>query len=251
MVLRPLLILLTAAGLLWGAPAATATVAPPARAVVSSCQRGPDATDRAGVFTGSMRRIAGAERMQMRFALQARTPDLPHWTGVAATGFGTWVSAAPGVSRYVYTKRVQGLLAPASYRVLVRFRWLDAGGALLAHALDTSGSCRQPDPRADLTVRSIGIEAAPNPARRRYVVLVRNTGRSHVGPTQLTLTIAGAAQPAAGVPDLAAGEGTLVTLTGPACAEGDELTAEADSGQAIDEADEADDVLSRTCPAAG
>jgi hypothetical protein len=252
MVLRPLLCALAAAALLGAAPAGAAAALPGgARAALTSCQRGAEPADRAGVFTGSMRRVAGTARMQMRFTLQARTPDRPHWTAVTAAGFGTWASAAPGVSRYAYTKRVEGLLAPASYRVGVRFRWLDASGDVLAHTHAVSGMCRQPDPRANLVVRSIGVEAAPNPARRRYVVLVRNTGRSHAEPTLLTLSIDGVAQPAADVPDLAAGEGTLVTLTAPACAAGAELTAEADSGQAIDEADEADNLLSRPCPASG
>ncbi len=76
-----------------------------------------------------MRTVRGAARMQMRFTLQARTPDTTRWSAVAAPGFGTWVSSAPGTSRYVYTKRVEGLLAPASYRVQLRFRWLSDAGA--------------------------------------------------------------------------------------------------------------------------
>ena len=91
--------------------------------MLSACERGTDELDRAAVFEGQMRTIAGASRMQMRFTLQARTPDTARWSAVAAPGFGTWVSSAPGTSRYVYTKRVESLLAPASYRVLLRFRW--------------------------------------------------------------------------------------------------------------------------------
>src|SRR3954454_4050706 len=149
MVLRPLLSALVAAALLWAAPAEAAMTPGAARAFLSSCRRGPDPADRAGVFTGSMRRSARNARMQMRFTLQARTPDRARWSTVTAAGFGTWVSSAPGVGRYVYTKRVEGLLAPASYRVAVRFRWLDASGAGLQRTKAYCPVCRQPGPRGD------------------------------------------------------------------------------------------------------
>jgi hypothetical protein len=239
---------LLAAALAVAPAGAASAAAPAARAVVTGCERGLEPADRTGTFEGQMRRIAGTARMQMRFALQARTPDRARWSTVSAPGFGTWLGSSPGTARYVYTKRVGNLLAPAAYRVTVHFRWLDAAGAVLATAHQSSPACRQPDPRPDLVVRSIGVEAAPSPARRRYVVLVRNTGRSHAAPTTLALSIGGEAQPDASVPDLAAGEGTLVTVTGPACAEGAELVAAADAGQIVDESDESDDVLTRACP---
>src|SRR5687767_6408803 len=101
------------------APAAGAAAVPrsAAKAVLDACERSTDELDRAAVFEGQMRTIAGASRMQMRFTLQARTPEETRWSAVAAPGFGTWVGSAAGTSRYVYTKRVENLLAPASYRV--------------------------------------------------------------------------------------------------------------------------------------
>jgi hypothetical protein len=231
------------------ASAAPVTAPAPARALTTGCVRGLDQSDRAAVFEGQMKRVAGAARMQMRFSLQARTPDRDHWMTVAAPGFGAWVTAAPGTARYVYDKRVENLLAPASYRVTVRFRWLSASGATVASEKLRSPACKQPDPRPNLVVRSMSVQPAQNPARRRYVVLVRNTGRSAAEPSSLGFSIDGQALSPAPVPTLAAGEGTLVTMTGPACAEGAPLVAEADSDETVDESDETDDVLSRPCPA--
>ncbi|MGH2967915.1 MAG: CARDB domain-containing protein, partial [Solirubrobacteraceae bacterium] len=208
-----------------------------------------DETERAGVFEGQMRRLRGAERMQMRFTLQARTPERDRWSSVNAAGFGTWVSSAPGTSRYVYTKRVEGLLAPASYRVLLRFRWLDAGGEVVERARAYSRTCRQPDPRANLVVGSIGVQPAVDPARRRYVVFVRNSGRTDSEPFSLAVSVDGEPLPPAPVFALAPGEGTLVTVEGPACVPGAPIDAEADAGEVVDERTEADNRLTQACPA--
>src|SRR5215217_2287863 len=144
MPLRAVLLSLLAL-LLAAAPAAARS---PAKAVLAGCEQGTGEADAAGVFEGQMRTIQGAARMQMRFSLQVRTPDRPRWTTVQVPGFGPWATSAAGTARYVYTKRVEGLLAPASYRVRVRFRWLDAGGIMLQRAKAYSPTCRQPDPRA-------------------------------------------------------------------------------------------------------
>ncbi len=51
------------------APAAGAAAVPrsAAKAVLDACERSTDELDRAAVFEGQMRTIAGASRMQMRF----------------------------------------------------------------------------------------------------------------------------------------------------------------------------------------
>jgi hypothetical protein len=229
-------------------PAAAAAARPRAEALVDSCEKATLESDGTGVFVGRMRAIAGSRRMQMRFTLQTRATRLDRWTAIAVPGFGVWTTSEPGRSRYVYTKTVEHLLAPASYRVSVRFRWLDADGARIGSMRDASPACKQPDPRPNLRVRGIGVEAAADAGTRRYVMLVRNNGHTTAGASSLTLTVAGVAQPDAVVPQLAPGEGTLVTLDGPACKPGTQLSAEADSGDAIDEGDESDNTFTRSCP---
>jgi hypothetical protein len=231
------------------APAAGAAVPRwAAKAVVDDCQRGRDDTDRAAVFEGQMRTVRGAARMQMRFTLQARTPDSIRWSTVDAPGFGTWVSSAPGTSRYVYTKRVEGLLAPASYRVQLRFRWLSDRGRTLAAARRSSRACRQPDPRPNLVVSSLTVQRTAFAGRYRYVAFVRNTGRSPAEESALRVAFGGTRLPLAPVLALEPGEGVQVTVEGPACGEGAPVDADADAGDAIDERDEADNRFTRLCP---
>jgi hypothetical protein len=248
MVRRIAILTALAAALL--APAAHAAVPKSARAVtLTSCERGTGDGDGAAVFEGAMRSLPRTARLQMRFALQARTPDRPRYVTIAAPGFGSWVSSAAGTSRYVYTKRVQNLLAPASYRVKLRFRWLDASGAVVRRAKAYSAACRLPDPRPDLEVRSVGVQPGSDASHRRYVAYVRNTGRTAAGASSLELNVAGVLLGPTPVAELAPGEGALVAIEGPACTTGDPIVADADAGEAVDERDEADNRFTRTCPA--
>jgi len=221
-----------------------------AKAVLADCERGTDldSTGRAAVFEGQMRPVRGAAKMQMRFSLQARTPDTVRWSSVAAPGFGTWLSSQPGTSRYVYTKRVEGLLAPASYRVQLRFRWLSSSGRTLATARRNSPICRQPDPRPNLVVSSLAVRPTAKPGRYRYVAFVRNTGRSAAEESALRVAAGGVELPFAPVIALEPGEGLEVAVEGPACAEGAPVDADADAGEAVDERDEADNRFTRLCP---
>jgi hypothetical protein len=103
-----------------------------------------DVVARAATFEGRMAARPEAARMQMRFTLQARMPERAAWTRVPAPGLDVWTTAEPDVDRYVYTKRVEGLVGPGRYRAVIRFRWTDAAGLVRAHAREISPACRQP-----------------------------------------------------------------------------------------------------------
>jgi hypothetical protein len=119
---------------------AASAVAPPASAELLTCDRGALAAE----FEGRMSAAGGTARMRMRFTLQARTPGVRGYHRIAAPGFDAWTTSDPGVTRYVFTRRVESLIGPAQYRVRVRFRWMDAGGATVARATRVSRSCRIP-----------------------------------------------------------------------------------------------------------
>jgi hypothetical protein len=231
------------------APAAAGAAVPKSARALSlvSCERGDG--DGAATFEARMRSLPRTARMQLRFTLQARTPEHPRYAAISAPGFGTWIGAAAGTTRYVYTKRVEDLLAPATYRVKVRFRWLDSAGETVQRAQLFSAPCRQPDPRPNLSVRSLGVQPVADPGRRRYVAYVRNTGRGTAGASSLELSAGGMPLGAVPVDQLAPGQGMLVSLDGPACAPGDEVVALADADEAVDESVEADNRFSRSCPA--
>lgn len=229
-------------------PPSGAQSSPPAKAVLAACARGLAEEQRSAVFEGRMGALAGASRMQMRFALQVLAPRQSRWAGVPAPGFGVWTTSVAGVARYVYVKRVERLAAPASYRVVVRFRWLDAGGAIVARARVVSRACRQPDPRPDLVVLGVTVSETADPARRSYLVRVRNTGRGAAPPSAVTLTAGGMALAPGEAPALAPGRSALVAFEGPACEPGSELVATADAGDDVDERAEDGNVLSVPCP---
>ena len=130
--------------LLLSLPAAAEASSAASSVRVVECVPAPDPQQRRATFEARMRATAGTERMQVRFTLQTREDDLQAWRKVAADGFDTWLTSMPAVSRYSYARTVVNLAAPAEYRTIVRFRWLDAGGGVVKSARDTSPSCSQP-----------------------------------------------------------------------------------------------------------
>jgi hypothetical protein len=184
----------------------------------------------------------------MRFTLQTRTKG--RWRALPAAGFGRWLTSDFGVGRYVYTKRVVALLAPASYRTIVRFRWLRADGRRVASDRSTSPACRQLDLRPDLV--PLGIEARPgaDAAHARYVVPVENRGRTAAGPFDVVVSVDDTTLTPAEAPELEAGESALVEVEGPPCADGAVLTVDVDPMGAVDERAEGDNRLSVPCPGA-
>ena len=143
----------------------------------------------------------------------------------------------PATSRYVFTRRVEALLGPASYRAhgalpLARrraARWSPAPAR-------TRRACRQPDQRPNLVVLRSSIEGA-----RSYVALVANTGR----------TAAAARSPRGQLPRPAcsarsrversrAAQAAARPLRGPRCKAGTSIDGDADPLDAGRRAHEAD-----------
>jgi hypothetical protein len=198
--------------------------------------------DRAAEFEARMGKVDTTAKLKMRFTLQARKTGKKAYRRVAAPGFSGWTTADPGTSRYVFTRRVEGLIGPARYRAMVRFKWLDADGKTILSARRYSKSCRQPDHRPNLKVKALTREG-----QHRYVALVANTGRTETGAFELQVAIAGTLLDPVSVDSLAAHTQRLVTVRGPRCAAGTALTATADPLDLVDERKETDNVFSATC----
>ena len=99
----------------------------------------------------------------MRIEVQERLPGEELFHTVSAPGLGVWRGSAPGVKIYQYVKQVTNLSAPASYRALVRFRWLNDKGYVIKRAERHTLECVQP-----ASVRTAPVTpAAPDHARRR------------------------------------------------------------------------------------
>jgi len=228
---------------------ATASAAPAGTARLLACDSAIDPADRVATFEGRMRTKRGATRLQMRFTLQTRTRQ-GTWRALPAPGFGKWLSSDTGVGRYVYTKRVVALVAPASYRTLVRFRWIGRGGTRIASDRSTSPSCLQADLRPNLRPLAISSRAGADADHARYVVPVVNRGKTAAGPFDVVVTINGATLTPAQTPALEPGERALVEVEGPPCTVGSMLTVDVDPTGAVDERVEADNRLTVACPGA-
>jgi CARDB len=243
--MRQLVITLLLLGVL-AAPAHAAT----SGVRLTSCQSALDPTEREASFEGRMKVKHRARRMQMRFTLQTRSADEPRWHKLPAAGFGKWLTSNPGIGRYVYTKRVIELEAPASYRTIVKFRWLDADGDRVASAKSTSAVCHQSDFRPNL--RPLGVQAKPgaDSSHARYLVPVANRGRTAAGAFDVVVSVDGTTLTPAQTPRLLAGENALAEIQGPPCRPGQILTVDVDPTGAVDERNEGDNQLSVPCPGA-
>jgi hypothetical protein len=218
--------------------AAPAQAAAPASVALTACVP----ADRAAEFEARMGKVEDGVKLKMRFTLQARKAGKKAYRRVAAPGFSGWTTADPGTSRYVFTRRVEGLIGPARYRAMVRFKWLDARGKTILSARRYSKVCRQPDHRPNLKVKALSHEG-----KHRYVALVANTGRTATGAFELQVAIAGTRLDPVSVDSLEPHTQRLVTVRGPRCLAGSALTAAADPLDLVDERNEADNVFSATC----
>jgi hypothetical protein len=218
--------------------AAPAQAAAPASADLLSCLP----RDRAAEFEARMGMVEDGVKMKMRFTLQARKPGKKTYKRVAAPGFSSWTTAAAGTSRYVFTRRVEGLIGPARYRALVRFRWIDARGKVILTAKRHSKACWQPDHRPNLKVKALSREG-----KRRYVALVANNGRTATGPFDLQVAVGDTLLDPVPVLGLEPGTQTLVTVRGPVCTTGTSLTATADPLNRVDERNENDNAFTVPC----
>jgi hypothetical protein len=125
----------------------TSTAKPIASATLTQCATATiPQTERSATFAGEMTAIAGTARMQMRVELRERIPGELQYRTVADPALGVWRGSAPGVKLFTHIQQVSNLSAPAVYRGVVHFRWVNAKGrAIKAEALATA-VCEQPAP---------------------------------------------------------------------------------------------------------
>ena len=215
---------------------ASAPAAGPASVTLTSCKP----KERTAEFEARMDQVSGAVRMKLRYTLEARKPRRL-WKRVAAPELGGWRTASAETTRYISERRVTQLVGPSYYRAVVRFRWIDEDGHVVARSKSRSHSCWQPDHRPNIKLRELSFEG-----KASYVALVANTGRSPTGAFDLEIT--GLAPIV--VPELAPGEERLIEATGPECQPGAPVTATADPLDLIDERSERDNAVTRRCPSA-
>jgi hypothetical protein len=115
-------------------------------ATLEQCVTSVAQVERSATFAGEMTALAGTVRMAMRIEVQERVAGEALYHTVSAPGLGVWRESDVKVKIYKYLKRVTNLSSPASYRALVRFRWLGARGHVIRRAERVTSRCVQPAP---------------------------------------------------------------------------------------------------------
>jgi hypothetical protein len=103
-------------------------------------------TERSATFAGEMTAIPGSARMQMRIDLEERIPGETQYRMVSAPALGVWHASTPGVKVFTHIQQVTNLSAPAFYRGIVRFRWVNARGRTIKAEQLRTARCEQPAP---------------------------------------------------------------------------------------------------------
>jgi CARDB len=197
------------------APASTVpTRAKLTRATLRQCVVAVDQAGRIAVFEGQMLAVARTQRMEIRIDVEEATPSDRSFHVVEV---GAWKHSDPGVQVYGYIDQVRNLDAPAAYRAVVRYRWLDARMHVLRRAQRRTQACVQPDERPKLVVAAVSITAARRSSNAQYQIAVRNGGRGPAGPFGVLLTVNGTAQPELTVPALAPASRMVLVAVAPRC----------------------------------
>jgi hypothetical protein len=236
--LASLLVLMSVAA--FAAPAAHAADAP---AVVRmlSC----DQTARSVTYVARMDAVPDAQRMALRVRLLQKVRD-GEFERVSAKGFGVWRKSRAGASAFRWEHNIEGLSPGAVYKVVVRYRWYDAGGERILTARRRSPKCHQPAGLPNLRVAAIDTQPGEAEGTAVYNVTIANRGAAAAQNIAVLLRVDGEIVDEAEVIDiLDPGQTRTVTFNGPVCRQ--RMRAVVDPKDLIDESRERDNVRDPSC----
>jgi hypothetical protein len=125
-----------------------ASGAPVLSAGVEQCVTATTQAGRSVTFTGQMETVAGAHRMAIQVEVQEHMPEEEGFHDLTSAGLGSWQRSETGVKIYKVRQAVTDLPAPAVFRAIVRYRWLNERGQVIKHDQRRTPLCRQPDERS-------------------------------------------------------------------------------------------------------
>jgi len=216
---------------------------PPLSATLESCAASPLPVERLASFVASMPAYARATRMRIRFDLERRRPGERYWRRVRVSGFGVWERSAANVGGFVFRKRVNGLPVPASYRALVRFRWIADDGSAVRRAHARTAACEQPDLRPNLVPGALSAILAVQPGLAIYTLVVANTGRSTASAFSVSVGSASTE-----VAPLSPGEQRTIPVLTLTCPARTRIVVRVDADRRVEESDERANKARRRCP---
>jgi len=243
-----------------GSGAAAATTTPPPNDQLRSfvCQKALDPPARAVSVQAVMRPLTGTSKMQMKFELLRQLKPHTRFLAVHGRGLGSWISPDdPTLGQqagdvWILNHPVVNLIAPATYKFRVSFKWIGAQGQTLGTATQASPTCYQPELRADLLVRSLSVSpitSGPSAGQWAYTALVANRGLTGAGPVQVQFSGGSSAPVSSTVAWVGAKSSVRQRFVSAPCTAGSTLTVTVDPTQSIDEFDYANNALTMACPA--
>jgi CARDB protein len=251
----PAIILTAACAILATTAAAGAVPAPaptptPGRvaATLTTCHVSAELADRYATFAAQMVATPATQEMSLRLQLYEHTAGTPGYrliTGVP--GFGVWESSAPGIGVFNYSQEVTSLVAPASFRVQVGYRWLDASRRVIRRTTRTTVACAEPAQLATLVAGAVSISPGPSAGSATYDVTVRNDGGQAAGPFAVSLSVAGTPLADQTIADLEPASRTVVEFAGPACPAGGTLAVAVDPAGRVPQSTTVGDTRIVTC----
>jgi hypothetical protein len=138
----------------------TSTAKPIASATLTQCATATiPQTERSATFAGEMTAISGTVHMQMRVELQERILGELQYRTVADPALGVWRGSAPGVEVFTHIQQVSNLSAPAVYRGVVHFRWVNAKGRAIKVEELATAVCEQPAAPSSAAPGASGVTA--------------------------------------------------------------------------------------------
>ncbi len=142
-----------------GTGTGTTAPTPTLSAGVEQCVTAPTQAGRSVTFTGQMETVAGAHRMAIEIVVQERTLEEEGFHTLTTAGLGSWQRSEAGVKIYKVRQAVTDLPAPAVFRAVVRYRWLNEKGEVIRHDERRTPICKQPGERAKAGAASAKTEA--------------------------------------------------------------------------------------------
>ncbi len=122
----------------------TTSPAPTLSATVEQCVTAAAQTGRSVTFTGQMETVPGAHRMAMEITVQERASGEAGFHTLIAAGPPAWERSEAGVRVYKYVRQVTALPAPAAFRAVVAYRWMNERGQVIRHDIRRTTVCREP-----------------------------------------------------------------------------------------------------------
>jgi hypothetical protein len=225
--------------------AAALAAAAPASAAVPASVRLVDCVveDHEAAFQARMRLVDGANRMALRFTLLEETAQ-DETRAIKAPALRRWQTSEPGVRAFRYRQGFRRLAENATYRVLVRFRWYSAAGAVVQRATRRSAPCRQFLELPNLITAFTRAEEAL-PGVWRYQAFVRNTGEGPATGVPVRFTVDGDVVDTFTLASLASGETRSLAFRGPRCKR--LATVEVDPEKRITETTDEDNLYEFNC----